>query len=51
MTYPGEMSSKLTISMLQPRNFGNNDIIVLLFVFNVHFILKPFYKKCTDQKR
>ena len=42
----GEMSSKLTISMLQPRNFGNNGIIVLLFVFNVHFILKPFYKKC-----
>ena len=46
MTYPGEMSSKLTISMLQPRNFGNNGIIVLLFVFNVHFILKPVYKKC-----
>ena len=40
MTYPGEISSKLTISILLSRNFGNNGIIVLLFVFNVHFILK-----------
>ena len=46
MTYPGAMSSKLTISILLPRNFGNNGIIVFLFVFNLHFILKSFYKKC-----
>ena len=46
MTHPGTMSSKFTTFILLPRNFGNNGINVLLFVFNVQFISKSFYKKC-----
>ena len=45
------MSSKLTISILLPRNFGNNGIIVLLFVFNVRFILKPFIRNVELSER